>query len=1239
MTTNEDSEANILSTPESGSRYSRERSTRDNQLSRHFICEGGSRASEQRLLNTFTDISDSLLLKGIVIDAKHHFGADTAYITEIHGDDTVEIVVHSGISIPEIEQYVKNFIDKVEVQSYISRAPVIISDSWSDPRFFIEGETSFVNRSIMAFPLFSGSYLLGIVGLQNRETNCFDSSSLKKINEFAARTSRILERNVFERKCQIQEKKLSVLNELSCKLSLASSPGILTAAISDILKTHLSPEKLKVVLFKSEKDMDSLPINIKKILFRKKLDFINESEHENTIIAPILICEQLSGYLLVKKIGIQEYSDTIDSIASLSGCAYRRIHLDREILSKGSEIQALEAIAEYEMSSGLLSSSSLDDILEATMDIILKLLRVERMNIMLYDRQTEELYACASWGMDDLPLGVDRLKLGEGVAGYALKTGKPYQMPVRGVDEIFIDSPPDQKEIRSILAFPLIVEGRKIGVINVGSVYHYRIFSDAEKKKLSLIASRAALAIENSILMKERMNFLDELTRKNKTLEKKTSELSDREEKLTTTTAQLRESLVRLEKTGSRLSELYDFSRAISRSLELEIILETGLNRITSVLSDPDLSMHLSILDSELQHYIENSSRKIHGKLISSEILKKELPEEIFNMLTVDRKTVSYKNLKDNIDFQLSPLFRDYGSFYAFPLTAGEKVHGILVIRGHRENLLAVEDIHLLINMVNHMTMAIDNSIRYLEIMDRSERVDLINRMNREIGFSLDMGDLLDKIATFSCKMLKLQSAAIYLYDENNNLKLLELKDNDMKRELLEDKEITDILESFIKSRKVFFASSPEDLKKRKFSVFTKINASSLIIMPLHSKHRKIGMLMLFDRRSIPYLPRQVEFYRLFSSQVGLIIDNAYLFSGIMNEKDRIESVFRSMKEGLVCIDQEHRITVFNRAAEEITGWKEHEILGKSCKTIFCCDSSSKQRDCIDSCVLDNIIEIDDKVKELRVEGKYLTPSGEEKYLSAVISVLSMDGKPAGGVFVFRDITEEKEYNKRRQDYLAGLSHDMFTPLTAIKGYTTTLLLHGERFDQDTQMRFVKIINSEIDRITRILYNLMSLSRMETQHLTANIQPQILIYIIQKVVDIHSLNTDKHQLVIDESIKKTPPLMADGDHLEQILNNLISNAIKYSPAGGDIRISSCQEGDFYRIIVEDQGIGVEEQNLEKIFNRYERESRKSMQSISGMGLGLFITRALVSIQGGEIFAERIPEGGSRFIFTLPVAKL
>lgn len=1239
MTSNEDSILNQISDSEANIRYSREISSRDNQLSRQFISEGSSKSSEQKLLNTFTGISDSLLLKGIVIDAKHHFDADVAYIAEINGDDTVTIAVHSGISTPEIETYVKNFIDKVEIQSYISRAPVIISNTWADPRFFIEGETSFTYRSIMAFPIFSGSYVLGIVGLQNKQINHFDSDSLKKINEFAARTTRVLERNVFERKCQILEKKLAILNELSCRLSQSSSLGVLSFAVSDILNKYLSPEKLQVEFFKSEKDMDFLPINIKKILYRKKLDFINDEEIENTIIAPILVCEQLAGYLLVRKIGVQEYSDIVDSIASLSGCAYRRIHLDREILSKGSEIEALEAIAEYEMSSGLLSSSSLDDILEATMDIILKLLRVERMNIMLYDRQKEELYVSASWGMDDLPLGVDRLKLGEGVAGHALKTGQPYQMPVRGVDDVFIDSPPDQKEIRSILAFPLMVEGRKIGVINVGSVYHYRIFSDNEKKKLSLIASRAALAIENSILMKERMNFLDELTRKNNTLEKRTRELSDREEKLTTTTGQLRESLERLEKTGSRLSDLYDFSRAISRTLELEMILETGLNRIADLLSDPDLNMHLSILDPELQHYMENSSRKIPGKLIAPEVLKKELPQEVFRLLTEDKKTVSRKNLREDIDLQINPLFRDYGSFYAFPLVAGEKVHGILVIRGLRENMLAVEDIHLLINMVNHMTMAIDNSIRYLEIMDRSERVDLINRMNRDIGFSLDMGDLLDKIATFSCKMLKLQSAALYLYDDNGSLKLMELKDHNLKREILEDIELTEILEGFIKTRKVFFSSSPEDLRKRKFSVFNKINANSLIIMPLHSKHRKIGMLLLFDRRTIPYLPRQVEFYRLFASQVGLIIDNAYLFAGIMNEKDRIESVFRSMKEGLVCIDREHRITVFNRAAEEITGWKEHEILGKPCKTILCCDSNADKGECSESCVLDNIIETDDKVKELRVEGKYLTPSGEEKFLSAVLSVLSLDGKPAGGVFVFRDITEEKEYNKRRQDYLAGLSHDMFTPLTAIKGYTTTLLLHGERFDQDTQIRFVKIINSEIDRITRILYNLMSLSRMETQHLTANIQPQILIYIIRKVVDIHSLNTDKHRLVIDDSIKTTPPLLADGDHLEQILNNLISNAIKYSPAGGDITISSRQEGNFYQIIVEDQGIGVEEQNLEKIFNRYERESRKSIHSISGMGLGLFITRALVSIQGGEIFAERIPEGGSRFIFTLPVAKM
>ena len=1196
--------------------------------------------SNTEIVSSLTNVSDSLLLRGIILDAGNHFNVDIAYLVGISPKDTFRIVAHHGFSESEKLDYESLFLNIVEGQSYISRAPIIVADTSIDPRFLTFADKKPPGRSIMAFPVFSGNYILGIVGLQSFRKNKFTIESLKKINDFAARTARILERNLFERKCKVQDNKLDLLNKLARVISETVNLLDLRRNIEKILGEFLTLSEYSVVFFTSMKILDSLPKNVRKVILQKKPDYVEQDESGKRLVTPIYINENPAGYILVKGIAVDEYVDVIESIACLSGNAFRRIHLDREILSKGSEIQALETIAEYEMSSGLLSSSSLDDIFESTMEVVLKLLKVERMNIMLYDRQEEELKVVAWWGMDDIPLGREVLKLGEGVGGFALKSGKPYQVPVRGMDGVFVDSPPEQKEIKSILAYPLIVEGRKIGVINVGSVYHYRIFTEGEIKKLSLIASRAALAIENSKLMKERLNLLEELTDKNAALEKRTRELSDREEKMMSMTMQLRESLDRLEKTSSRLSELYDFSRAISRNLQLEMILETSLNRIQGILTGSVFQVKISILDPTFKYCLKDLSRNLETRLITPEKLKTELTPEIYGMIVDEKKVITPEIIESCRETEVAPGKGDYGNIYAFPLTTGEKNRGILILHSQQKDLLDQEDVQLLTNFTQNMAMAINNAVIFREIEERSERLNLLNRMHREMSISLDMDDLHDKIISFSCRLLKLQGACLYLYDNNNNLKLEAIKNNNSHRSFFEKDEIMKILEGIIKNQRVYFAVNDHDLIKRKFSAFKTIKAETIVVIPLYSKHRKIGVLLLFGHHRNSYLPQQMEFYQLFSSQIALIIDNAHLFSRIINDKERIESVFRSMKEGLVCIDRTHKITVFNKAAEEITGWKESDVIEKPCNSILCCTTEHHSGDCRRDCLLDKIInkEVDIK-EENRFEGTFLTPEGEEKFLNGVISVLSMDGKPTGGVLVFRDITEEREYNKRRSDYLAGLSHDMFTPLTAIKGYTTTLLLHRERFDQDTQIRFVKIINSEIDRITRILYNLMSLSRMETKHLTTSIQPQILIYIVNKVVDIHSLNTDKHSIIVDESIKKSPPVMADSDHLEQILNNLISNAVKYSPAGGDIKIAAKKDGKLVQIMVEDQGIGIEEENLGKIFNRYERVSRKITNSISGMGLGLYITKALVEIQGGEIWAENNPEGGSRFVFTLKLAEL
>ncbi|MCE1246746.1 MAG: GAF domain-containing protein [Firmicutes bacterium] len=1185
-----------------------------------------------------------LLFETILAEAREFFGVDAAYFLEPGPMDKLVLLAFSGISTRDMNNYIETCMGEVEGYALRSRAPIIIPDTSRDPRFIKDGERVFNDRSILAFPVFAGSKVIGIMGLHLMKANSFDIDSIKKISEFSLKTVKILNQDNTEKKFLLNNKKFEFLKNLCQRITMAKRLSELTEIVSDIFNRIFLVHEFSMDFFSSEAEKDSLPMRLKRIVLNGTTSVAPKTGGRSEAVIPIVYEGKSLGFITVAGNNLSENEDIFNVAGALLGASYRRIHLDREVLSKGSEIEALEAIAEYETSGVLSSSSTLEEILDTTLEIIIKLTKVERMNIMLFDPKREQLRVEAFWGIDDEPLGRDILNIGEGVAGRAMLEGKPIQVQATEDYNDFVKSPPDRREIKSILSYPLMIEGRKIGVINVGSLYSYRVFSQEEIRKVSLVATRAALAIENSLLLREKSQLLRELTQKTKSLEDKTTALQDRGKKLTNTTRQLKDSLSDLEIYNRRVSELYQFSVDISKSLDLNNILDSSLAHISGMLSNQVRVMTITVPARNLTRFLVASSESIHGKFDPGIKMEQEFPPDVLRLLMTENKPVLLDKIPNHPPYSDNRIFKAFRSFYAFPLGAGELKPGILILASRRENALKEEDIKAINSLTNNLAVAIDNAIRYDEIKDRSERMSFLNQMTHEILFTPDIHEQMDKIVKLSSQLLRHRSGALFLYDDDRNLNLAGIVDVDEElKQQLESPEVIRVIEEIIENGNVYFSSWTRESPIRRFTLLQKTGVKSLIALPLYSKTRKIGSLILGSRDTCIHTTQLQEFYRLVSYQIALIIDSAQLFSNVTEEKERVESVFRSMKEGVITIDINHRITAFNPAAEEITGWSHSDVIGRPCHSVVSCNLGKENEDCCDFCpLLDMLSKIDEKSEErssLRSDGKYFTKDGEERFLQAVLSPLKREGRLVGGVIVFRDITDEKVYQMRRSDYLAGLSHDIFTPLTAIKGYATTLLLHREKFDQDTQIEFVKIINSEIDRITRLLYNLMSLSRMETDHLKSDIKPQMMKYLVQKVVDLYSLITKRHKIIEDDSVKSSPPVMADADQLEQILNNLVSNSIKYSPVGGDIIISTKSDGDFLTISVQDQGIGIEEKDLDRIFNRYERISTSHSRTVSGMGLGLYITKALVELQGGKIRAESVPEGGSRFSFTLPIADL
>ncbi len=224
-----------------------------------------------------------------------------------------------------------------------------------------------------------------------------------------------------------------------------------------------------------------------------------------------------------------------------------------------------------------------------------------------------------------------------------------------------------------------------------------------------------------------------------------------------------------------------------------------------------------------------------------------------------------------------------------------------------------------------------------------------------------------------------------------------------------------------------------------------------------------------------------------------------------------------------------------------------------------------------------------------------------------------------------------------KNQLLSIVSHELRTPLAAIKGFTTTLLRDDVRWDDATQRDFLKIIEEETDRLGELIDNLLDMSQIEAGALRVEKEPLQLRTIIREAKDRAARRTEAHWFVMDLPAE-LPRVWADPRRVRQVLNNLLENAIKYSPSGGQITITCEVEGDHVVVGVADQGKGIPPEYLDKIFERFFQVDAASTRKTGGSGLGLSIAKGIIEAQGGKIWAESQPGPGTVFRFTLPIVK-
>ncbi|MFZ5633260.1 MAG: two-component system histidine kinase PnpS [Bacillota bacterium] len=343
----------------------------------------------------------------------------------------------------------------------------------------------------------------------------------------------------------------------------------------------------------------------------------------------------------------------------------------------------------------------------------------------------------------------------------------------------------------------------------------------------------------------------------------------------------------------------------------------------------------------------------------------------------------------------------------------------------------------------------------------------------------------------------------------------------------------------------------------------------------------------------------------------------------ITAEKDRMRAVLNSMADGVVAVNSDGRVLLINPAVERALNLSGDSIKGKDIVGVI------RHQDFERS--LKVALETQ---KELTREIQVLTP--DPRIYRVLFTPLK--GTDGGGVVaVFRDITERRQLDQMRAEFIANVSHELRTPLTSIKGFLETLL-DGALEDKEAAAHFLSIIDNETDRMKRLIDDLFSLSNIESRKVVPARQQVDMDKIIEKVFAIFSQTAgDRGINLISRITGDFPVITGDQDMITRVFINLVDNAIKYSNNNGEIIVEGglYGEGEVF-VSVTDKGVGIPEESLPRIFERLYRVDKARSREYGGSGLGLAIVKHIVDIHGGRIEVFSRLGQGSKFIVYLPV---
>jgi PAS domain S-box-containing protein len=801
----------------------------------------------------------------------------------------------------------------------------------------------------------------------------------------------------------------------------------------------------------------------------------------------------------------------------------------------------------------------LDAVLDRLVEEVTKLLDADAADCYLLDRQRNVLRCAAVHGLDPGLVGFE-FTPEHGAAGAAIVAARAVSVDDYETIAAPVPNPAYEGFSRALVA-PMMSGGETLGVIGVGILDSSRTFGHDDEELLEAFASLAALALSNA------ETFAD------------------------------RSRQARVQRGFYRIATL------LGEPLSLDETYDAAALAASEALGG-DFAAVLT--------HGAGGLAVAGGHELPPEVRRLPIPDVLADAAT-DGQILAASRIAADERFQGPWQSGPFTSLLAIPIR-GEGAWLVLVFF-RDERAFARDDLELAQHVAGAARGALERSQLFEAERTARSLSQQLARTGSLLATELDPAAVLEAVVGEAAELLHADAAALAAL-EDGELVVTAAAGEGADTALGDRSPATGwVAGDVVQSRApVALEDVRESESLAGSDAFLSLGNAAYLGVPLAAREGGLhGVLSVYAREPRLWRDEEVQALVALAANASAALTNAELYQRVAVEREQSVAILANTADGIVAVDRDGHVVLWNRAAEEITGIPAAEAIGRTPVQVLQRELESETGG------TNRLVAIS---------------RGEDDVWLSLSETVMRDptGAVAGRIFTFRDISAEHVVEQMKTDFVSAVSVELRTPLTSIYGFAQTLLREDVAFEETERRVFLDFIARESERLTTIVDDLLNVARLDTGDLAVSLEPTDVGAVVRDVVTTAAASENGHRFVAEVGPVDCRA-QADPEKLRQVLDQLVSNAIKYSPGGGTVTVSAVPGPERVEVAVTDQGVGIPSAERDRIFSKFYKAG-----SGKGTGLGLFIARGLVREMGGRMWVESEEGEGSRFAFELMTAE-